>query len=59
MGSIVISLSIEGCLIGVGPPDGYHISISSILLYVVPLLFVEQKLFNQPSVVLQEELLYI
>lgn len=37
----------------------YHVSIPPTLLFVVPLSFVIQTLFNQPSVLLQDELHYM
>lgn len=37
----------------------YHVSNFPTLFYTIPLLFIVHKLFNQPSVLLQEELLYI
>lgn len=51
-------ISLQVTLSGYGS-HGHHMSISPTLLFVVPLLFVAQKLFSQPSVVLQEVLLSV
>lgn len=57
----VISLLTERCqVVCLGGDFHYYVSISIMsLLCVLPLSFVVQEMFSQPSVLLQEKLLYV